>query len=74
MKISFVPGDPQNLKNHSNSATVVRNQGSHKFGLHWIRDAPGVDFGEILGAGGIISVPLGSHFVILEGPRDRVEI
>ena len=52
-------------------ATVVINQGSQKFGLRWIRDASGLDFGVILEAGGIILVPWGSLFLILEGPRDR---
>ena len=54
--------------------TIVRNQGSHKFGLRWIRDASGLDFGVILEAGVIIFGALGLLFLVLEGPRDMVDI
>ena len=74
LKISSVLAIPRTWKSIEIHAIVVINQGSHKFGLRWIRDASGFDFAVILEAGGIILVPLGYFFLILEGPRDRTEI
>ena len=67
-----VPGDPQNLKNHR----YLHNYRQKSRVTHiWFTLVSGcLRLGVILEAGGIILVPLGSLFLFLEGPRDRVEI